>query len=384
MLDNKHMLLLGSTDDYLRKALGFGMEITILTELWRTTAFQHEHARKVLLTCFDDFPALLLVAGDEHLLLAFDFVISFTEYGMEPAALIAATLQIPGPPLHCSLICRDKLRTRQAVASTAAGNVPFSKAESPEKVEDFILAHQLPVVLKPRFAVGSQQVTILRQPDERLPELGEKWMVESFAPGQEYSCETFTVDGKHHLVAVTEKRLGGTSGVVEVGHSIHASMARDPELLDWVFTVLDHIGMTNGVGHIEVKRDGNRLFLIECHNRPGGDRIWQLVELATGFDMIKACIRLFANQAVSLSTDYGRCAAITYFQFPAGRVNSYWHPFDSPPEWVRWYEWTLREGVSIPQMTDSFHRHGGFIVDADTPQELEWRISQVLSLTGVS
>jgi len=384
MLDKKHMLLLGPTDDYFRKALDCNIEVTILTEASRVTLFQYEHARKVLLTRFDDFPALLLAAGDEHILRAFDFVISFTEYGMEPAAVIAATLQIPGPPLHCSLICRDKLRTRQALASTPANNVLFSKAESPAKVEAFILEHQLPVVLKPRFATGSQQVSILNHSDELLPELGEEWMVESFAPGQEYSCETFTVNGHHHLVAITEKKLGGTSGVVEIGHCVHADMANDPELRDWVFTVLDHIGMSNGVGHIEVKRDGNILYLIECHNRPGGDRIWQLVELATGFDMIKACIKLFANQAVSFPADYGRCAAITYFQFPAGEVESYQHPFNSPPEWVRWHEWILHKGMLIPQLTDSFHRHGGFIVDADTPKELEWRILQMLSLTKVS
>ncbi|WP_323839568.1 ATP-grasp domain-containing protein [Photorhabdus africana] len=378
------MLLLGPTDDYLKKALSCDMEITILTEPWRASAFQHEHARKVLLTCFDDFPALLLAAGDEHLLNAFDFVVSFTEYGMEPAAVIAAILQIPGPSLRCSLICRDKLRTRQAVESTLAGNVLFIKAESPAVVETFILAHHLPVVLKPRFATGSQQVTILRQPGERLPELGEGWMVESFAPGQEYSCETFTIEGQHHLVAVTEKLLGGVSGVVEVGHRVHAGMTKDNALRAWIFTVLDSIGMTSGVGHIEVKREGDTFRLIECHNRPGGDRIWQLAELATGFDMITACIHLFAGSTVQIPIDNGRCAAITYFQFPEGEVNTFWHPFGSPPEWVRWHEWRLSEGMSIPPLTDSFHRHGGFIVDADTLQELNQRISHVLSLTGVS
>ncbi|WP_165699532.1 ATP-grasp domain-containing protein [Chimaeribacter californicus] len=383
MSDKRHILLLGPTDDYFDKVAACGHHVTVLTEPSRLTARQKIRGGVTLLADFRHFPSLLLIASDAHQHTPFDAVISFTEYGMEPAAMIAAALNLPGPDLRSTLICRDKVRTREAVGAHALSALPFAAITDNAQLAQFIAGHALPVVVKPRSATGSQQVAILNHPGDTLPAIAGDWLVECFAPGKEYSCETFSVNGRHTLVAVTEKLLGGTSGLVEVGHKILPQKILTAEFEQWLFQVLEAIELKNGVGHTEIKIEGDTINLIECHNRPGGDRIWQLVELAIGIDLITLATRLLCGEAVTVPPPQSRCAAMTYFQFQPGPVTLSSHPFIAPPAWVRWYEWTLKPGDEIPPMTDSFHRHGGFIVDADDHASLNQRIAQVLHETVV-
>ncbi|CDH01566.1 ATP-grasp domain-containing protein [Xenorhabdus bovienii] len=379
-----HVLLLGPTDDYIKKVQSCNVTVTILTELTRLTPWQQTQRNTVLLADLHDIPAILLMISDFHAKKPFDLVISFTEYGMEPAAIIGAILQIPGPSLRCSLICRDKLRTRQALIDTPQGNVPFSAVENHIKINEFINKYGLPIVVKPRFSTGSQQVNIINHTSDLLPDIDSTWLVEGFAPGKEYSCETFSIGGKHHLLAITEKQLGGNANVVEVGHKILPENIIDIALRQWIFKILDTIEMIDGIGHIEFKKENENFYLIECHNRPGGDRIWQLVELATGIDMITSYIDLLIGRTVNFLNKISRCAAIIYFQFPPGTVNNYWHLFNSPPQWIHWHQWIIKEKDEILPIIDSFHRYGGFIVDAESKEELEQRIAYVLNHTGVS
>lgn len=384
MTKKKHLLFLGPTDDYLKKALRCNVVITILTEPDRLSAFQREACQSILLTRFNNYPELMLMTLKAHNKEPFDAVVSLTEYGMEPAALIASSLRIPGPSLYNSLICRDKYETRKTVETTQKTKVHYEKVTDLRMLQNFVEHYGVPVVLKPRHETGSSSVRVINEVEDISSELDEDLIIETFAYGKEYSCETFSINGQHHLIAVTEKLLGGQSGVVEVGHKIDPKLALDEKMERWAFGVLDALNIVDGVCHIEVKREGDKFSLIECHNRPGGDRIWQLVELATGFDIATACIHLYINQPISIPTNLNRSAAIIFFEFLSGTVEQYRHPFMSPPEWVMWYEWKVYEGMEILPMTDSFHRYGGVIIDADNTELLAQRTEYLLSLIEVS
>ncbi|CAM5719195.1 hypothetical protein SBADM41S_03708 [Streptomyces badius] len=79
-----------------------------------------------------------------------------------------------------------------------------------------------------------------------------RWIAEEFLSGPEFSVETFSTDGSHHVVAVAEKFKG--DNFVEIGHLVparvraadHAAMAAE------VGALLDAVGLNEGVAHTEV------------------------------------------------------------------------------------------------------------------------------------
>lgn len=383
MSSNNHILLVGPTDDYYKKSLQCNALVSILTEKWRLSDYQSNNCNNVLIVDFENIEELILVVLENHKIHPFNCVLSFTELGTVPSSIISSILDIPGPSLFCSLVCRDKFRTRELTGTSILSDINYKLIENQSSIVDFVEKYGLPVVIKPRDGMGSHSVSINYNLHTALENSIDGYLIESFAPGKEFSCETFSINGEHQIIAVTEKVLGGLSGVVEVGHKVVSEKYIDHSLRLWIDSILNDIQLENGVAHIEFKKDKKNFHLLECHNRPGGDRIWQLVELATGFDLIRSTINLFLGDNVQVPNFDNRCSKIVYFDFPSGIVTDVKHPFDSAPEWVRWFEWKAKEGVEIKPMTDSFNRYGGFIIEADNEHELEARNNLIMKKVEV-
>jgi biotin carboxylase len=142
-------------------------------------------------------------------------------------------------------------------------------------------------------------------------------LVEEFLAGREVSVEAMSGDGRHRLLAITAKSTTGAPNFVETGHQLPVSLP-EPEhqelwqVVDATLTAARH---RFGVTHTEVMLTDAGPRLIESHGRPGGDRIGDLIRLATGVEVIEQTI------ALTLGLDYepahGRqqLAGIRYLQF---------------------------------------------------------------------
>lgn len=369
------LLLLGPTDDYLHKVMAVAPSVIVLTETNRLTPWQRMAPCEIHLADFDDLPALLFKATAIDASSPLRAVLSFTELGTVPAAIIGRVLDIAAPSLNVSLVSRNKLLTREALRDHGLTKVAFFERQT--SASDTRLHNEGggTLVVKPVDGTGSRDVQRVDPGATVTLAANRRYIVETWVLGEEFSCETFSINGVHHLLAVTEKRLGGVSGLVELGHVVDPE---SPGLTEtqrgYIDRCLDAIGLTDGPGHLEFKVDGEAIELIECHNRPGGDRIWHLVEIVTGFDMISAHVRLLLGEPMQMTLTRRGCAAIRYFDFPAGTIQSIHLPENSA-EYMHWLEMNLAPGDRIEDMTDSFHRHGGIIVSAPNRHLLEDRLS---------
>ena len=368
------VLLLGPTDDYLKKVEAKA-DVVLITEPARVTPYQRRFIDPANLLDFNDVKALVRRALELQRQFTFDGVYSFTELGMECASILASVLGVPGPDLHCSFTCRDKLMTRQALERRGLNTVAFEWM-GPGDIDEPLIARGKKV-LKPVDGTGSVGVRIIEEGD-LIGSPSNRCILEDYVEGREFSCETFSIDGQHFKLAVTEKRLSQPCGVVEVGHVIDpAQTFISPAQWGYLQQVLDAIGLRNGPGHIEFKLHDEALHIIECHNRPGGDRIWNLVELATDFDMISASIDRLLGVPVEVRLLNRRCAAIHYFEYSPGIVRHCKAWQGSLPADIHWLDWKLSPGMVIAPMTSSSDRYGSFIVSADSRSELLGRITEV-------
>jgi biotin carboxylase len=233
--------------------------------------------------------------------------VSLFELGLLPAARINEALGLRGESVATVELLLDKWRMRRHLAARGVSPVASAVGRSAQDVRDFVQAYGLPIIVKPVRESGSLGVFHVRDKAdvdavaERYRSLDDghwavgdltdaesfdEFLMEEFLDGPEISVETLSFDGRHVVVAVTDKETGG-AGFVEIGHSQPSEHPAETlrAVTGLVTEFLDAVGLRNGPAHTEVKLTSRGPRIVESHNRIGGDRINDLAELAYGVDM---------------------------------------------------------------------------------------------------
>ncbi|MFJ5832954.1 ATP-grasp domain-containing protein [Streptomyces sp. NPDC093089] len=249
-------------------------------------------------------------------------VVSLTELGLEPAAVATERLGCRGASPAVVRATRDKLEMRRILARRAPHlNPDFAAGDDAEAVARLFAGHPL-VVAKPVDGAGSTSIALLEHPGQLTPEHRTGGtLLEQFAGGREFSIETFSEGGRHTVVGIAEK--GTTDGFVEVSHlmpapSLDAAGRRLVERA--VAELLDAVGLADGPSHTEVKLDGERVVVIETHNRPGGDGIAELVRLTTGINWRRTALGWPLGEGLRREEAAAAAAAKVFFTAAPGLV----------------------------------------------------------------
>jgi biotin carboxylase len=299
------VLIIGGKLKLLRKARSLGLDITYFQ---LKDQFGPEHnslADNVVLLDYMDWAQLGPMAEAASKAWGFSAVVSLTEPGLVPAARVTDLLGLTGTSEEVCRRFMDKWVMRRRLAAVGIRDVPAALLTGPDSLADFGRSNGFPFIVKPTMATSSLGVFRVDGPADveptwqRIQQLrattGRAWtryfsvdefVMEAYVPGPEYSVEAFSFDGRHVVVAVTEKAVHeGT--FVEVGHALPARLAPGVEesVVETVTAFLDALELRDGPSHTEVKLGPDGPVVIESHNRIGGDRINELVEAAYGIDL---------------------------------------------------------------------------------------------------
>lgn len=122
-----------------------------------------------------------------------------------------------------------------------------------------------------------------------------KIVVEEFIIGKELSIESISFKGSHQVIQITDKDSSSAPHFVELGHHQPAAITDKlkAKIEIAIPQLLDVIGYTNGASHIEVKYNGDNIYLVEANLRGGGDDISnKLVQMSTGKDYLRCMIEV--------------------------------------------------------------------------------------------
>ncbi|WHY86077.1 ATP-grasp domain-containing protein [Neobacillus novalis] len=154
-------------------------------------------------------------------------------------------------------------------------------------------------------------------------------LVEEYLVGPEVSVETLTINGKTHVIAITDKLTTGAPHFVEMGHSIpsqHPTRVQN-EIKNLALAAIEAIGIDVGPSHTEIIVTPEGPKIVELGARLGGDNITtHLVPLATGIDMVEFSIRLALGEDVKLPQIQSKGAAIRYLKTDTGILKSVNYP----------------------------------------------------------
>lgn len=269
---------------------------------------------------------LVGIAEHLHRVQKLDAVCSFSDVWQPLANRIADALGLRQPTAAQVLeLTMNKRKMRAHLAQAGVEETSNRLVESREQIAEALEALGAPCILKPVDGEASSGVTKLDSHADidkaiaRFRENGHAFpaLLETFLTGDEYSVEAISEAGKHYILAITKKYKDELS-FVEKGHVVPAPLtdAVAQSIRDHVTRVLDALGFVTGPSHSELIVTASGPRMIETHTRVGGDRIPDLVRLATGIDLYELSARQAIGESIAdrlpASVAYQGAAAIWY------------------------------------------------------------------------
>lgn len=182
-----------------------------------------------------------------------------------------------------------------------------------------------PLIVKPIDRSGSRGVSLVYEDSdlEKALDLAfsesflKKVLLEQYIEGEEISVESISQQGKHQILAITDKITTGAPHFVELGHSEPSSLSFDiqKKVENTTLKILNAVEMSDGASHTEFKiTDRGDIYLIEIGSRMGGDFIGSdLVWYSTGFDFVKAVIEVAIGIPLMESIKMKKDVAVIFF-----------------------------------------------------------------------
>ncbi len=171
---------------------------------------------------------------------------------------------------------------------------------------DFIRTCPYPVVVKPVAGAGSQTTYKVSSDDEMMDAFtalghrsSEGVIIEEFIQGEEFSLDTFSLDGK--ILGQTINHYLPTPLEVMTHPWIQWRVILRKEANHQYFDdirqagkkALDALGMKTGISHMEwFRRKDGSIAISEVAARPPGAQFTTLISRACDFDVIKSWMRL--------------------------------------------------------------------------------------------
>ncbi len=255
-----------------------------------------------------------------------------TDMPMRAVAAVGNKLGLNTIDYETAIRATDKTKMREALLKHNVSIPAFFIIDNFDDFTDLIQTCEFELIMKPADSSGSRGVCLLRDRENLLEKFeytkkfsrSGKIIVEEYMSGNEVSVESITIEGTTKIIAITDKITTGAPHFVEMGHSIQSQVDGITKLRieELVRKTILAIGIENGPSHTEIMLTDEGPKVVEIGARLGGDNITtKLVPLATGVDMVGACIDLALGEIPDLSQKVDKGAAIRYIDSKVGIIS---------------------------------------------------------------
>jgi biotin carboxylase len=303
-----------------------------------------------------------------------------TDMPMRSVAYACEKLGLNGISYDTAVKVTDKGEMIKAFKANGVAHPWYHIIETPADLNTIAELVTFPCITKPIDSSGSRGVMLVsdqNQLREAVNYSSKKALkgtviIEEFMYGQEVSVEVMVLNGKPHVLQVTDKLTTGAPYFVEMGHSQPSQLADDK--LSAIATLASQavlaVGIQNGPAHVEIILTKHGPKMVELGARLGGDCITtHLVPLSTGIDMVKATIQVALGETPDISPRFSKGAAIRYFNVQPGYIHTITGIEDAQSiEGVQEITLVKRVGDRVDNIHSSVDRVGFVISQGDDAQ----------------
>lgn len=289
----------------------------------------------------------------------------------------------------------DKIRMKKIFKE--AGIPTTDYVETTHLDMDAISRLHYPLVVKPVDAYSSKGVR--KANDER--ELARFYqealeisrsggvIVEEYFEGDEISVDAFVLDGKAHvlLVSNSEKVKDSDRFVIFRGRypvSASENVMRQIEMI--AQKIADSFGLVNSPLLIQLLHNGDRVSVLEFCARTGGNMKWLLIKYSCGVDVIRATIDITLGLTPDLRTkDTGNKVVVNDFIYCKPGIFDHFEGFEEAVEQglINEFHPVRAKGTEMRGVTSSSDRVAGMNIVADSMEEFNAKEKRILELVRV-
>lgn len=253
-----------------------------------------------------------------------DGVFSWTDTDVVLCSKIAKALNIPSIDTEAAYRSRNKYEMRKAIFNCNPALVPaFIEVSSFEEIENSMVTIGFPAVLKPISASGSKGIFVINTLEEAFyafktlstlsddaeegwfyHRYGNKFILEAFIPGQEFSVEGLVLNNNIFIAGITDK-LTTEDWHLEYRHIFPANYPTTvcTAIEEACKEVIHALGINNCPFHLEGKWTDKGFKLIEIAARIGGDLIHtHLINNSLGFNWLVFVITSLTKKQFPLAS----------------------------------------------------------------------------------
>lgn len=298
------VLIIGGNKRVLTKAKSLNIEVLSIQQ--KSTCTDELLALadvNYLVENYDDIDNIVVLAKkiyEEH---PFSCAVSLNEYALVAVSYINERLHLQGGnPVALVKLLRNKEVMRDFLNKRNISPVLYELGSSLKDINNFMEKVNGSIIVKPIDGAGSLGIFRIVDSEDAEKKLNQinklkitSFLMEEYLDGPEISVESFSFNGEHSVIAITDKLI--QENFVEIGHAVPSQIAPalKDEVIDLVINFLNAIELKNGPSHTEIKLTSKGPRIIESHNRIGGDNITELVRISCGIDIITLTFQWACN-----------------------------------------------------------------------------------------
>ena len=340
-----------------------------------------------------DIPAIQDIAVREKV----DFII--TVCADQVLLVVAEVSEKLGLPFYIdyntALDVSDKLRMKRIFK---ANGIPTSDYVETDHLDlDVIGRLRYPLVVKPTDAYSSKGV----RKAENLEELKRYYeearqisrnggvIVEEFFEGEEISVDAFVVNGKAHILTVSnsEKVKDKDRFVIFRGrYPVAASAAVMRQIGEIAQKIADGFGLFNAPLLIQLLHNGDRVSVLEFCARTGGNMKYLLIQYSCGVDVIRATIDITLGKEPDITPkETGHKIVVNDFIYCEPGVFDHLEGFDEMEKagLINEYHPVRIKGTQMRGVTSSSDRIAGMNIVADSIEEFNEKQRKIVETVKV-
>lgn len=279
-------------------------------------------------------PAAVIAAVRDAGIAPVGAVAFVTEAGMPAVGAVRDAFGLPGGGLGVIRRLTDKGCQRAAWTAAGLPCPDWQVVTDADAAAALVTCLDAPLIFKPTDSAGSRGVGVM--------EAGEDWrplfdaaragsrsgqvIIERFVRATEYTVETISIDGRAHVLAVTEKRkVPGSRGTVAMELATPGLPAEQTAAIGQLACrALEALGYYVGPGHTEILRtDAGELWLVESAGRGGGFMVADgIVPRASGYDLALATALAAVGRTPPTPPTEGNAIVLRFLPSRPGRVEA--------------------------------------------------------------
>ncbi|GAB0063389.1 hypothetical protein IBA8401_44190 [Pseudomonas syringae] len=302
----KHVLIINRYDDELSDYRNYidhsQVDVSYISLAGHSRLIDPQISANVVEVSVLDADLILQEARAIHRRQPVDFVIAFSEYDLDAAALVRTEFNIPGAKVADNLLCRNKASMKEALTGSSVRYPQYRNLASRSGVEAFCREHGFPVILKPQVGAASDGVVKIECLED-IPDLPDfnGYEVEEYIEGDIYHVDAILAADSmpyfkvsKYLNTCLDFRNGLPLGSVTVDDRAFVARVR-------AFTeeVCLRLNLHNQAIHLEIIERRGELVFLEIGGRVGGGEIPFVALRSEGIDLYELWTRAALEVAIA-------------------------------------------------------------------------------------